>query len=1031
MRRFDLESLERRALLSVQLVSDLNTTPGSSDPHDVVQANGLTFFVADDGAHGLEVWRTDGTTIGTLLVRDIAPGSDSSIPVLIGAVGNMAIFRTTTGDFWSTDGVSNTNRLLTTVHPGASANLSATIGNVLYFGGVDKLYRVQSGFMSQVAQLTSNVTKMMAVGSKVFILTADNKLWASDGTASGTVALKTLRSSLSGPFDMAEVEGTLYFTARNAQTSASELWKSLGTAATTTLVAPLTGNLPLSLTAVDRGLFYITESNSFNQLVWRFDTQTNQATQLATISDFYSSFTTLRTARAGSKFYFVDRTTNSNLWVSDGTPAGTMLLKANAANIASITARTLMMDFNGTLLFQAADAAGGSEVWRTDGTVANTVRVADVVPGTTGSTPQFLGVSGGRMIMNAFEPERGREPWYTDGTPEGTGLLKDLYVGTDGSNPRALVGINGRLVFVANGSGVSTVYVMADPAGGAAEPLTVGVGGPTATSTATLIRAGGLVYFDASVGGLGYLCVTDGTPEGTRTVKQFSGNLTNFFAQGNRVYFTINSTYYTSDGTDAGTIPLLTLSSGFYFVGDAENAQREVAAFNGLTYFIAQNGLNTAQLWKTDGTSQGTSLVSTIATSSGSAHYLTPTGGRLYLLSGAGVLLETDGSTAVVQTPGTTGGQYFKLDAIGDVLLIKPYSGSLLRYRAGDAAPTTLAPVIAAAFSPVARMGKWLYFVGSLNGGFGQVWRTDGTPGGTTMVADAVSAEDLTPAGGLIYYIDSAGNHGREVWATSGTPGGTYLVGDLIPGVGSPAPNYLTEAGGIAYFSADDGVHGAELFRAVDDVAPRAVTSTFDFAGRPPRVAVAFSENVGGFSLGDWKLTDRATGKDASSLLTSFEFDADMNVARLMCAASLPDGDYRLTLAAGAAQDAAGNRTTDAITLDFFQFAGDFNRDRSVDFNDLAVLAQNYNGTGKTWATGDINGDGMTDFLDLALMAQRYNTSLSVLAAAASAPASVANVTPARAVATTRESKPSVFNVVQPINRRPLPSRKPVQRKGH
>jgi Dockerin type I domain len=54
---------------------------------------------------------------------------------------------------------------------------------------------------------------------------------------------------------------------------------------------------------------------------------------------------------------------------------------------------------------------------------------------------------------------------------------------------------------------------------------------------------------------------------------------------------------------------------------------------------------------------------------------------------------------------------------------------------------------------------------------------------------------------------------------------------------------------------------------------------------------------------------------------------------------------------------------------------GDANRDGVVDFNDLVVLAQNYNSEVSTdqWASGDFNGDGVVDFNDLVALAQNYN----------------------------------------------------------
>jgi hypothetical protein len=61
-----------------------------------------------------------------------------------------------------------------------------------------------------------------------------------------------------------------------------------------------------------------------------------------------------------------------------------------------------------------------------------------------------------------------------------------------------------------------------------------------------------------------------------------------------------------------------------------------------------------------------------------------------------------------------------------------------------------------------------------------------------------------------------------------------------------------------------------------------------------------------------------------------------------------------------------------------YTLSGDLNLDGSVDFLDLAKLAQSYNVTDGTrqWSTGDVNYDGNTDFLDLAKLAQNYNTAL-------------------------------------------------------
>src|SRR5262249_49559939 len=66
------------------LVKDIRPGSGgsmttSSDPQ-LTNVNGTLFFVANDGVHGSELWKSDGTEAGTVLVKDINPDSASSSP---------------------------------------------------------------------------------------------------------------------------------------------------------------------------------------------------------------------------------------------------------------------------------------------------------------------------------------------------------------------------------------------------------------------------------------------------------------------------------------------------------------------------------------------------------------------------------------------------------------------------------------------------------------------------------------------------------------------------------------------------------------------------------------------------------------------------------------------------------------------------------------------------------------------------------------------------------------------------------------
>src|SRR5206468_2790908 len=88
-----------------------------------------------------------------------------------------------------------------------------------------------------------------------------------------------------------------------------------------------------------------------------------------------------------------------------------------------------------TLYFHGTDDTHGAELWKTDGTAAGTVMVADVCPGLCSSAPSYFATNGTRVFFTANDGVHGEEPWITDGTPGGTHMLADLEPGSGGSSP--------------------------------------------------------------------------------------------------------------------------------------------------------------------------------------------------------------------------------------------------------------------------------------------------------------------------------------------------------------------------------------------------------------------------------------------------------------------------------------------------------------------------------------------------------------------------------------------------------------------
>jgi hypothetical protein len=164
----------------------------------------------------------------------------------------------------------------------------------------------------------------------------------------------------------------------------------------------------------------------------------------------------------------------------------------------------------------------------------------------------------------------------------------------------------------------------------------------------------------------------------------------------------------------------------------------------------------------------------------------------------------------------------------------------------------------------------------------------------------------------------------------------------------------------------------------VNTIFPAVIASDFDFHNH---LTFKFNEDVSAsLDIGDLVVQALPAGSGQAIEPLSVSWDPASNTATFTFASDFVDGNYRATIAAGGVVDAANLQPSFDWNYDFWVLPGDLNHDRFVDFNDLAVLAQNYNQSGLTYTDGDLNGDGTVDFNDLVLLAQRYNTSLPALA---------------------------------------------------
>jgi ELWxxDGT repeat protein len=149
-------------------------------------------------------------------------------------------------------------------------------------------------------------------------------------------------------------------------------------------------------------------------------------------------------SRTGRTFFLAMDSSGRDLWSTDGTPAGTRKAARLRAGLKGLAGATYTR-----LLLWIEDAQTGRELWASDGSESGASLVRDVNPGPDGSDPWNLASFGSAALMSASDGVHGAELWRTDGTPAGTFLVKDIVPGAGSSVPRWFVAAGGRIYFTA------------------------------------------------------------------------------------------------------------------------------------------------------------------------------------------------------------------------------------------------------------------------------------------------------------------------------------------------------------------------------------------------------------------------------------------------------------------------------------------------------------------------------------------------------------------------------------------------------
>jgi len=303
-----------------------------------------------------------------------------------------------------------------------------TDGTTTHRTGIRQASSTPAGGTLSLQVPTTRITSPLPrLGNSVFFMAFDSRgwnLWRHDGT-NATLIRDFLPNAIDpgfggtpAPFGMIAAGTNLFFTAPIVQlvdsngdgvldreVAENRLWRSDGTDSGTVsmgLGQLATASGSEQFAVGDSLVFRGWTANGVDGL-WKWD-GTSPGPVLLTTSVGYIQDD--RQIGAGNRFFWLE---GSKLWTSDLSPAGTVLVKdINPGSLAGIGGYWAgFCAVGNTVYFTADDGTSGSELWKSDGTAAGTVRVADITPGPTGS--QIGELAGGRLIAVLRPLGRGLE----------------------------------------------------------------------------------------------------------------------------------------------------------------------------------------------------------------------------------------------------------------------------------------------------------------------------------------------------------------------------------------------------------------------------------------------------------------------------------------------------------------------------------------------------------------------------------------------------------------------------------------------
>ncbi len=400
--------------------------------------------------------------------------------------------------------------------------------------------------------------------------------------------------------------------------------------------------------------------------------------------------------------------------------------------------------FEDSLYFVADDGVHGREIWRYTpeagvDTSAECLLVSDMVPGQGSANPERFFPAGENLYFSAHVSLPKPQPWMLHANESQPMPIKES---TDITvlEPQFL-DYDGRNVYMAaSPDEMSRFAYLLPPGSSTAERLTDFAPSRLSEARRATLGRDGALYF-------------------------YLGEALHRLSREQLVQL-----------ADFGGVSDLYLSGGMAPLGD-------------WVIFVGFDSRHGREVWRTDGTPEGTGLLKDISEGPASSR--------------VNSFVEWQGELYFAADDGRCGKELWKTNGTpdGTVLLRDHFEG-----------PSHGDPHYFAAGE------RWLFYLALDENHGKELWRTDGAPENTAMVTELTPGPlgsdpwELTPFRGKVYFCANSALYGEEIFISDGTAEGTHILKDIAPGEAHSGPDSLTVLGDRLFFTCDDGIHGEELW---------------------------------------------------------------------------------------------------------------------------------------------------------------------------------------------------------------------------